>query len=174
MPKFRDIPTFTNDASYEVTVGWKYLNLTLKSWDNPKDGEILDMNPDFQRGHVWTKEQQIRYVEYILRNGMSSRDIYWNNPTWMKGFNQPTVLVDGKQRLNAALEFLNNKIPAFGYFHDEYTDSINIVNASFNFHVNDLKTRKEVLQWYLDLNTGGVVHTNEEIKKVKELLSKES
>jgi hypothetical protein len=39
--------------------------------------------------------------------------------------------------------------------------------------VNELKTRREVLQWYLDLNAGGVVHTTKEIERVRELLAKE-
>jgi hypothetical protein len=38
-----------------------------------------------------------------------------------------------------------------------------IVDMDFVFAVNDLPTRAAVLQWYLDLNTGGVVHTSHEI-----------
>jgi len=41
-------------------------------------------------------------------------------------------------------------------------------------NVNDLQTRAEVLQWYIDFNSGGVVHTAEEIARVKALLEKES
>ena len=33
------------------------------------------------------------------------------------------VLVDGKQRLNAALEFLDNRVPVFGgNFFEDFTD----------------------------------------------------
>jgi hypothetical protein len=39
--------------------------------------------------------------------------------------------------------------------------------------MTDSKTRAEVLQWYLDLNTGGVVHTDEEIAKVERMLEAE-
>lgn len=31
-------------------------------------------------------------------------------------------------------------------------------------NVNDLKTEKEVLQWYVDMNAGGTPHTKEEIE----------
>ncbi len=41
-----------------------------------------------------------------------------------------------------------------------------------SFQVNDLLTREEVLQWYIDLNTGGTDHTDEEINRVKEMLKK--
>lgn len=36
--------------------------------------------------------------------------------------------------------------------------------------VNDLKTEKEVLQWYVDMNSGGTPHTNEEIERVKKMI----
>ena len=37
-------------------------------------------------------------------------------------------------------------------------------------NVNDLKTEKEVLQWYVDMNVGGTPHTDEEIEKVKKMI----
>lgn len=38
------------------------------------------------------------------------------------------------------------------------------------FHINDLATRAECLQWYLDLNTGGTVHSATELDMVAELM----
>jgi hypothetical protein len=49
-----------------------------------------------------------------------------------------------------------------------------MIRHTFDFIVNDLRTRKEVLQWYLDLNTGGTIHTSDEIEKVKRLLAAET
>lgn len=40
--------------------------------------------------------------------------------------------------------------------------------------VNELRTRAEVLRWYLQLNSGGVVHTEEELARVRALLEAES
>lgn len=31
-------------------------------------------------------------------------------------------------------------------------------------------TKEEVLQWYVDMNTGGTPHTNEEIERVKKMI----
>ena len=167
MPKFSEIPQFTKSANYRVDMPWDF----AFEWIQTKDFTV-DLNPDFQRAHVWIEEQQIRYVEFILRGGKSSRDIYWNCATWMSSFNTPLVLVDGKQRLRAAERFINNEIPAFGYLRKEYEDKLGF-HAAFVFYVNDLRTRAEVLQWYLDLNDGGVIHTRDEIDKVRRLLKKE-
>lgn len=132
----------------------------------------MDFDPDFQRAHVWTHKKRIAFVEYILRDGKSS-PAPPNHPGWMGDWEGLGVLVDGKQRLEAVRAFLRNDIPAFGYLLSEYEDKLDVVRTTLRFHVNTLKTRAEVLQWYLDLNTGGVVHTPEEIEKVRILLAKE-
>jgi hypothetical protein len=137
----------------------------------------LDLDPYFQRGHVWSDDKQIAYVEFCLKGGESSRDILFNSPNWMSTYKGEMVLVDGKQRLEAVRKFIRNELPIFGgnYLND-FDDPRLLLrrDAYFIFKVNTLKTKKEVLQWYLDLNTGGVVHTEEEINKVKKLLKKES
>jgi len=172
--KFKDIPQFTRDGNYVVNVSWRYLEETLNHY---KEDFELQLDPDFQRPHVWDLEKQQRYVEFILRGGKSSRDIYFNQANWMRwkkdtDLKNPLVLVDGKQRLNAVRLFLNNEIKAFGCYFKEFEDSLHIT-VDFIFHVNSLYTRKEVLQWYLDLNSGGVVHTEEELDHVRKLLLKE-
>lgn len=170
MVRFRDIPMFITQGSYEVNIDIDTICDTMQRY---VDQYNLDMNPDFQRGHVWDEEKQIRFVEFMLRGGQSSRVIYFNHPGWMNSFKGDFVLVDGKQRIEAAMRFAKNEIPAFGHFRKEYVDKPSFIHASFRFNVNSLQTRKEVLQWYLDLNTGGVVHSDEEIERVKQLLAKE-
>jgi hypothetical protein len=103
--------------------------------------------------------------------------ILFNHPNWQGSYKGLMVLVDGKQRLEAVRKFVRNELPVFGgnYLHDFDDPKLLLrdMNCSLLFGVNNLKTRKEVLQWYLQLNTGGVVHTQEEIEKVKNLLAKE-
>lgn len=165
--KFQNIPQFTV-ARYSVDVPWGF----LLDWEKSHKGSGLNLDPDFQRAHVWTPEKQIAYVEYILKGGVSGRDIYFNHPGWFRGFDGSMDIVDGKQRWQAAKLFLSDGIPAFGYYFSQYEDNFPW-EASFKVHVNDLKTRAEVLRWYLDLNEGGVTHTSEELDKVRALLAKE-
>lgn len=51
-----------------------------------------------------------------------------------------------------------------------FLDRINITDAAMYLNVNDLKTEKEVLQWYVDMNSGGTPHTNDEIERVKKMI----
>lgn len=172
---YRNIPQFTRSAAYRVNVSWDYLEDWLKQ-NQIKEGNmaVLDLDPDFQRGHVWSEEQQRRYVEFVLRGGNSSRSLQFNCVGWDRDYRGPFVLVDGKQRLTAVRKFLSNELAIFGgNLKSDYTDGIFLLRPDFLIEINNLETRAEVLQWYLDLNTGGVVHTNEEIEKVKKLLKKE-
>lgn len=172
MPRFRDIPQFTRQATYAVDIPWGYF---VQHYVKEVTEGRLDVNPAFQRGYVWTQAQQVRYVEFILRGGATGRNIYCNDPTWMKirKMDDPNyVLVDGKQRVDAVLSFLNNEFKVFGHFYHEFEDKLSMTGASFRWHVNDLATHEEVLQWYLDLNVGGTVHSDDEINKVREMLAR--
>ena len=72
MPRleYDDIFRFPH-SSYTVDVSWRYLLKQLQ-----EDVRIgLDLNPDFQRGHVWRVAQQIAYVEYVMAGGEVSKTI---------------------------------------------------------------------------------------------------
>src|SRR6267378_3217751 len=120
--RFQDIPQFPF-ASYHVNIAWDYLEIWLNDQGN---NEIYNMNlnPAYQRGYVWTQDQKERYIEYRLRGGFSGKDIFWNCPNWMGGrWHKATdvlELVDGKQRIDAVLGFINNKVRAFGRLKNEY------------------------------------------------------
>lgn len=174
MPKFSDIKQFTQRPGYVVNVGWDYLEQHIAGQQEGRVGVAdLDLNPDFQRAHVWTQAQQIAYVEYILQGGQSGRDLYFNCKGWQASFKGPYVIVDGKQRLEAVRAFLRGDIKAFGHYRSEYTGNMRLSGPDFRWHVNDLKTRAEVLRWYCEMNTGGTPHTDEEIQKVRDLLAAE-
>ena len=172
--KFKDIKPFTQDGSYEINIGLKYLEKVLKDYDEDYG---LELNPDFQRGVVWTEEQQIAYVEFFIRGGKTARVIYFNCPSFnnFTGNNNPMVCVDGLQRLTALRKFLNNELKVFGGYLNDFEDKDIFLRRTdqLRFNINNLKTRKEVLQWYLDFNSGGTVHSQEEIDRVKTLLEKE-
>ncbi len=169
MPLFRDIPQFPR-AHYEVDVAWRYVEDTLTSWADTAGGMGgLDLSPDYQRAHVWTREQQIAYVEYQLMGGEVGRNIVFNSPDWGRGYQRPTELVDGKQRLEAVRAFMRDEFPVFGHVFSAYTDKLTNL-LTFKFRVCSLETREEILQLYLNINAGGTPHTKDELDRVRALL----
>ena len=170
-PRFRDIPQFPR-AHYEIALPWS----ELVEWLDKQEARRLaplNTSPDYQRGHVWSEAQQTAFVEYALMGGESSMALTANCPGWMNDWRGPYELVDGLQRLTAALRFLRGEIPAFGARIAEYADKIRMDEPSFRWRVLNLPTRAEVLKLYLLMNSGGVVHSPEEIARVRALLEKE-
>ena len=176
MPKFVDIPRYVRDGNYCVDIPLDYLEEAYRRY---REDYGLDLDVDFQRAHVWTDAQATAFVEHILRGGRGSETIRFNMPGWGSGevatAGEPTamVCVDGKQRLTAVLRFLRDEIPAFGHLFGEYEDRPRMVVTGLKFMVNDLSSRREVLRWYLDINTGGTAHTDAELAKVRRLLEAE-
>lgn len=144
------------------------------------DYSKFEMNPDFQRGHVWTKKQQTHYIENMLRGvvPIGGTVLKMNCPNYMdenfvgdldRGFQ----CVDGLQRITAIEEYMKGNVQPFGLSLEDFEGSYHHKLSSafyITVEVYEFKTRAELLQFYLDLNDGGTQHTKEEIKRVKQLL----
>jgi len=108
MPTFAGIPQMPKSQS-EVVIHWGSLLRTLFG-----DGSYdFDTDPEYKRVHKWTHEQQIAYLEYVMRGGETGQSLIWNCYDWDHPvqYGKPRLeLVDGKQRLNAVVMFLYNQI----------------------------------------------------------------
>ena len=166
----KDIPQFIGDGNYSIDVSFADIPKNIERYIEDYD---LILNPDFQRGHVWTPDQEREYVEFVLRGGRTSRDFYFNHPGWMGNFKGEFVCVDGKQRIKAIQRFLNDEIAVFGQRYSDYGEKTRVLSHDMIVHVNNLQTRAEVLQWYIEMNTGGTPHSEQEIDRVRSLLEDE-
>lgn len=174
-------------SPWGVDVPWGYIEKQLDSF---KECEGLDLDPDFQRGHVWTENQQRAFVEYMLLGGPAATTIYFAcegfNSAHIKG---PVCIVDGKQRLEAIRKFMRNELEIFmqprpwhsiglraerGSKLSDFTDNMRITRReTLHFCVANVD-RPTMLRWYLALNSGGTPHAASEIEKVEQLLAKET
>ena len=169
--RFRDVPKFTRDgnwqADFDIFGAIRFIDENITECD-------LQLNPDFQRGHVWTAEQQIKWLEFFFKGGKTGRVVYFNKPDWNssvpEGAYNDFVCVDGLQRITAIRRFINNEIPVFGSYLCEFEDRPSMARDTIKININDLKTKKEVLQWYVDMNAGGTPHSDEEIERVKDMI----
>lgn len=159
--RFSDIECF-DVPSYRIHVDWKYMNSVLKDYE---DNGNLIYDPDFQRGYVWTKHQQSQYVEYMLRGGIGGREIYFNHPGWQRDYHGDMLLVDGKQRIKAVKNFMTNEVKVFDHYLREYEDKFSRHLCFFYFNVNNLDDYNDVIRWYISMNSGGSMHTNEDIER---------
>lgn len=167
--RHKNIPKLIPTGDYKINVRLSHLKHTINDFIEEDE---LDLNPDFQRCHVWTRQQQVKFVEFILQGGRCPA-IYFNENDEYKNM----VIVDGKQRLTALLSFLNNEFTVFknldkdniGYYSNEFE----VLGTNIEIMINNLPTKEKVLEWYLQINKGQVAHTKEEIEKVEIMLKNE-
>ena len=165
---FLEIPQYREGTDrYHVPIRNLQENLELL-----RGNGSIDLDPDFQRPHVWTRAQQEAFIEHVLRGGRNTV-IRWNSTHWTEAAGKSEViLVDGKQRVTAARLFLAGEIRAFGQRVNEYRDNLPFT-AQLQFLVNELQTRREILEWYLEINEGNVAHSPEALAHVRTLLNQE-
>jgi len=165
-----NIPELIPTGNYWINSHLEFLKDTIDRYVKEYG---LNLNPDFQRHHVWTMEQRIRYVEFTLQGGKSN-PIYFNHENWMRSGKGEMVIVDGKQRLTSLLMFLNNEFQVLKELDTEgfgfYAREFDFIPNDIVIAINDLPTREKVLLWYLQINKGNVAHTVEEIEKVENIL----
>lgn len=166
---FKDVPQFPR-AHYSCHIGWGY----LESWLAGQIEYGLDLDPDFQREHVWTKDQQRAYIEYVLQGGEVGQTLIFNCTNWDDA-NTPGifVLVDGKQRMEAVRSFLRDEIKVFGDNVCSEMGKLTMIGPTFIVRICKLMTKADTLRLYLSINAGGTPHSTAEIKRVQKMLAKE-
>lgn len=168
--KLSDIPQLTQ-AHYHTNISLDMLEWSIQRYASKEEmGCPLVLEPEFQRGHVWTREQQIAYCEFIVRGGETGRTIIFNCKGWMKDFKGPMYLVDGLQRLTALRAMLKGDVPVFGSSFLSYEDHNRVARSiSMTFQIGNLSSYADILKWYLEMNSGGTPHAQSEIDRVTAL-----
>lgn len=166
--KSTDIPQFP-PSTYEVATRLKSIEEQVTFHI---EGFGLNLDPDFQREHVWTKNQRIAYMEYLLQGGEVAKTLIFSCKKWREGNPEEYVLVDGKQRLESIRAFIRNELPVFGKFYGD----IQLVGLGpmINWRVVEVNSREDALRLYLSLNCGGTPHSKKELDRVRGLLVKET
>jgi hypothetical protein len=160
MPRFREK---TNESLYGF-------EMTLRD-------EAMNLNPDYQRGHVWTSEQSENFVGHLLEGGASPAFVLHESRRGDWGYE----MVDGQQRARAILAWFDGEIGArlsdnrLIWWKDADKVERRVLRMGITVQVNRGEwSRKERLDLYLKLNRGGTVHTDDEIARVRDLLTKET
>lgn len=166
-------------SSYEVDVPLDSLPrwLAEQALDCADAGGTLELCPDFQRGHVWSDAQRVAFVEAFLSNRAEAK-IRFNAPGYTdrgaKGDLVASTMqcIDGLQRLTALVDFVEGNSAVFGGLKasDLSGTAFSVKRYSVKVAVHEFANRAELLRFYLDINSGGTVHAEAELERVKGLL----
>lgn len=175
--KIRSVPKIYSAPDYNISD----IEYTIQRFEEVYN---LDLLPEFQRGHVWTKEQQVLFIEALIRGavGTDGRTISFNHPEYQNTKKAHSdldrmVIIDGLQRLTAIRDFVAGKFKVFvdefggdgvdmDFFHGS---EFSLGGNTIKIQVYTMQTQREVLDFYISLNSGGTAHSKEEIERVKKM-----
>lgn len=89
-------------------------DIEIETLVNRIKNEDMDLQPDFQRGEIWTKQKKQKLIDSILRG--------WKIPPIHVIHNHDTAVdevLDGQQRLVTIRDFFNNEISIDGNIQPE-------------------------------------------------------
>jgi|ERR1700677_1606871 len=126
-------------------------------------------SPDYQRDYVWTLEDKQRLVKSIMNRMDIGKFVFLSRP-WPENRYE---VVDGKQRLNAILEFTQNRFPYEGKTWFQFSRNDKNVFEDLQIQMATLDstkvTKADILWLFLSINTGGVPQTEEHVAKAQKL-----
>ena len=128
----------------------------------------IDMNPEYQRGYVWETEDKEKLIESIFHNIDIGKFVFIHNDYSDEDLYQ---ILDGKQRLNAIVEYYENRFSYDGKYFNDLSDGDK--NFFLDFPVTKALvikgTKKDIIRQFLMLNTAGKQMDKEHIDAVQKI-----
>ena len=156
--------------------GFSYLEQWLKT-ESESVPHGIDLVPNFQRGHVWSESQQIKFMENVLRRVCddSALTIRFNCPSWNESPKEDSdlldqmVCLDGLQRLTTIRKFIAGELVVFGLSYDQLPQRVLLRELTLIIKMYEFQYQEDLYSFYLDINGGGTPHTQEELSRVQQL-----
>lgn len=133
----------------------------------------MNMSPSYQRGLVWTEKQKQEYLTALFKSRAEITPVFVQER--FDGEEHYEVL-DGKQRLNAIFEFIEDKIELEGIKFSELSaeDTMRLLNYDIRY-TRILSYEGEIpedfkLEYFLEINEKGTKMSESQIEKVKNML----
>lgn len=173
-------------AHHAVDVQWSRLEWHITDMESVG----FELIPEYQRGHVWTQEQQTAYVEHVMLGGETAREVtvvrigkrdavYSKSTTTSSGLAIPGYsMLDGLQRVSAVRALMRDEFPVLkcirpqGFRWSEFARDANRLHMRFHWREIAVSTAADVLDLYLRLNSSGTQHTKQELDRVRAMMEK--
>jgi Protein of unknown function DUF262 len=138
---------------------------TIRSFLYEIDNSTIVIDPDWQRGDVWTLDQQQCLIDSMTKGMPFGSLMVWIN-------NGKKVMVDGKQRTTTISKFLSNK---FQTTEGETFDRLSPVSQSFlmdsyiHILMIDDASEQDIVDMFDRINSGRQLSDGERIASQKDV-----
>ena len=130
----------------------------------------LNMEPDYQRGHIWNLDDKVALIDSIFNNIEIGKFVFIF--TGYEG-NSHYEILDGKQRLTALVEFFEGRFKYRGktFFEMHWRDQNHFEHYSISYaRTENPMTDEQKYKYFIKMNTFGKAQDPAHIEHVKNLL----
>lgn len=131
------------------------------------------MSPDYQRDYVWELSDKQLLIDSIFNNIDIGKFafIHLDDKKWGETGNGYEIL-DGKQRLNAIIDFYENRFPYKGVYYNDLSGRDKGIFKNHHIVQGEISEseRKDVLKYFLMLNRTGKSMDQSQLNKVEKML----
>lgn len=130
----------------------------------------LNMEPDYQRGHIWTHTDKVSLIDSIFNNIDIGKFVFI-----FTGYvgNSHYEVLDGKQRMTALVEFYEGRFKYRGktFYEMHWRDQCHFENYHIVYaRTENVMTNEQRYRYFLKMNTQGHAQDPTHIEYVKNLL----
>ena len=157
----------------EDNIRLSYNNSTIESLLHYQYHFGVDMEPEYQRDYVWTKEDKEDLIDSIFNNIDIGKVIlnHLDNSDWReRGVSYE--IVDGKQRLSTLLEYYENRFPYKGMYFNDLSPRDKYTFLEHPIAIAEVRnlSKEDVLTLFLRVNKTGRVMSKDHLVRVEEQL----
>lgn len=133
----------------------------------------VNFEPEYQRDYVWELKDKESLIESIFNNVEIGKFsfIHYDDNKWQEtGFSYE--ILDGKQRLSTLCEFYEGRIKYKGLTYRELSPKDRNHISNYPVSVGEARnaTEKEIIEYFIKLNSHGKIMSEEHLNKVKEMI----
>jgi hypothetical protein len=130
----------------------------------------LDLNPDYQRGLVWTEEQKVALIDSMFKNIDIGKFTIIRRP-FRENRKHYYEMLDGKQRLQAIMDFFECRFKYKGKTYNDlhWRDRLHIEHYTINWAETEPLTDEQKYRYFLKLNVSGVPMPEKHLDKVRKM-----
>ena len=133
----------------------------------------VNFNPDYQRDLVWELEDEQKLIESIFNRVDIGKFVFVH-----LGYSSKLMyeILDGKQRLTALYRFYTDQFTYKGYYYSELPWNLKYVFTDTSVSVactrKENMAEKDILNYFLRLNTSGKPMDTEHLDKIQKRFNK--
>ena len=134
----------------------------------------LDLNPNYQRGNVWSLQQKQSLIESIYKN-IDIGKFTIIRRKFREDLEHYYEVLDGKQRIIAMSEFFEGRFTYRGMRYQDLHpfDQNHFSHYAISYAETEPLTNEQKYRYFLKLNTTGQPHDPSHLAKVREMWEKE-